>query len=79
MSICSERYLHDARMLMSHVVIQEHCSKIELSSHCSSICRQTGRDLLMGRCLSSKYEVEHAFVDACPWARTEWSGKDVEL
>lgn len=27
-------------MLMSHVVIQEHCSKIELSLHCSSVCRQ---------------------------------------
>lgn len=26
-----ERDLHDAKMLMSHVVIQEHCSKTELS------------------------------------------------
>lgn len=33
-------------MLMSHVVIQEHCSIIELSLHCSSICSQTGIDLL---------------------------------
>lgn len=75
MSICIyERYLHDARMLMSHVVIQEHCSKIELSLH----CRQTGRDLLMGRCLFSKYEIEHAFVYAC-LVKTEWSVKDVGL
>lgn len=79
MSICIyERYLHDARMLMSHVVIQEHCSKIELSLHCSSVCRQTGRDLLMGRCLFSKYEIEHAFVYAC-LVKTEWSVKDVGL
>lgn len=64
-------------MLMSHVVIQEHCSKIELSLHCSSICSQTGRDLLLGRGSFPKYEIEHAFVYLFPALKAAWRVKDV--
>lgn len=76
MSICShERCLRDARMLMPHVVIQEHCSRIELLLDCSSVCRQRSAD---GRLFIYKVcEIEHAFVYVRPSAKTEWSVKHV--
>lgn len=70
MSICSwERDLHDARMLMARVVIQEHCSKIELL--------QVWRAESGG--FFSTCELERAFVYVGPSAKTEWSGKHVRL